>query len=66
MKRKLISRQKAIAICRREGIPYRQIATDGPYLLRSGAKLGYSTSDSSYVIAGYAQDGSDVDCYFKK
>ena len=65
MIRKIISRQKAVAICKQEGLDFQQIKTHGPLLLKTGAKLGFTTTDQ-YVIAGYAYDGSDVTYYERK
>jgi len=63
MRRKIISHQKAVAICKQEGLDFRQIKEQGPFLLKTGAKLGYSRFDKKYAVSGYACDGSDVEPY---
>jgi hypothetical protein len=65
MIRKIISHQKAAAICKQEKLDFQQIKTHGPLLLKTGAKLGF-TADDQYVIAGYAYDGSDVQPYRRR
>jgi hypothetical protein len=62
MRRKIISYQKAVAICKQEGLDFSKIKEHGPFLLKTGAKLGYSLANL-YAISGYAYDGSDVEPY---
>jgi hypothetical protein len=56
-----ISRQKAVAICKKESLSFRALRND-TQLLKTLAKL-YRRNDGSFHIGGYAYDGSDVAPY---
>ncbi len=63
MRHRLISYQKALAICKAESLDFSKIKAIGPFLLKTGAKLGYSQFHKAYLVSGYAHDGSDVEPY---
>lgn len=81
MKNVEISRQKAIAILKRDIItdgrlgpidkamfgaiqPHEMLKRGEEILLKKGSKL--KLTENKYYICGYAQDGGDVDYYFKR
>ncbi len=65
MKHIEISHQKAAVICKQEGIPFLELR-NGPWLLKTGAKIYRRVDTHTYHIGGYAYDGSDVTPYEKK